>query len=225
MTIRTRLSQEIFEELRQGVIRGDIPQGTELMDTEVALRHDVSRTPAREALLRLEERKLVRKDLSKHQGFIVVRPTAQDIIEVYSLRSVLERFAVELLRFSSDRVSIADKLEGILVHHPTGTEDAAETNNNFHRTIVVCSQHDELIHQHQMLQDRMELYRRSSLQHGEHVNIANRDHERIVELVRQGDPGVGLFVQDHVRAAGIRLLSSYTASSTEPLYLWMNEGF
>lgn len=222
---RNRLSDEVFEILRAEIVGGQLRGGQELTDTEVANRFQISRTPAREALLRLAERKLLLKDVRKHQGYIVVQPSVQDIAEVYSLRSVLERLAVEILRLRPDRQQVASDLEHILSQKRSNDADeASRVNDLFHRSVVRHSQHAELIQQHQMLQDRMAIFRHTSLRNAEHVAIADREHHQLVALLGCGDPAVGLFAQRHVCAAGFRLIAGgESASDLSSLYHWLKE--
>lgn len=95
-----------YERLRSAIIDGEFPPGAALVEGKVARWCGVSRTPVREALLRLEEDGLVeRKD-----GVVHVRWLApEEILAIYEVRIVLEQEAARLAarnRTDFDRVEI-----------------------------------------------------------------------------------------------------------------------
>jgi len=69
MITRERLSADVHEELLGQIVRGLFAPGQRLKDTELAERLGVSRTPVREALLRLEREGFISSQ--KHLGFSV----------------------------------------------------------------------------------------------------------------------------------------------------------
>lgn len=88
MIARERLSADVHQELLGRIIRGESKPGQRLRDTELAEELGVSRTPVREALLRLEGEGFISSQ--KHMGFTVKKLEESEIHEVYPLVSLLE---------------------------------------------------------------------------------------------------------------------------------------
>lgn len=88
MVSRQRFSADVHHELLGKIIRGEYASGQRLKDTELAEELGVSRTPVREALLRLEREGFI--SAQKHFGFFVKGLCESEIQEVYPLVRLLE---------------------------------------------------------------------------------------------------------------------------------------
>lgn len=88
------LVDRIAATLHARVLRGEIPSGARLRQQMLAAEFDVSRTPIREALRKLQADGIV--ELEPHRGAVVRMPNAREIREAYEVRSELEGFAAEL---------------------------------------------------------------------------------------------------------------------------------
>jgi GntR family transcriptional regulator of gluconate operon len=86
------LGQQAANMLRRAIIAGEFPSGVRLIEDDLASRLGVSRGPIREALRQLATEGLV--EVGRRGAF--VRLGQHDIWELYSLRTVLEGFAIEL---------------------------------------------------------------------------------------------------------------------------------
>lgn len=93
MITRERLSADVHEELLGQIVKGLFAPGQRLKDTELAERLGVSRTPVREALLRLEREGFISSQ--KHLGFSVKELQESEILEVYPLVRLLECSALD----------------------------------------------------------------------------------------------------------------------------------
>lgn len=90
---RGLLKDQAVERLREAITGGRIPPGTRLVEREVASLLGISRMPVHEALNVLEKEGLV---VSRSDARYVIELTQTDIEQLYQLRLVLERLAVEL---------------------------------------------------------------------------------------------------------------------------------
>ncbi len=88
MILRERMSVDIHQELLKDIIKGRFVPGQRLRDAELAESLGVSRTPVREALLRLEREGFI--SAQKHLGFSVKGLAESEIREVYPLVRLLE---------------------------------------------------------------------------------------------------------------------------------------
>ncbi len=83
----------VYEYLRKAIVTGDLAQGHQFKDTELAERFGVSRTPVREALRRLETEGLIKQ--TPMRGYVVVNLSLQDVAYIFSIRKTLEGLATE----------------------------------------------------------------------------------------------------------------------------------
>jgi len=81
----------IYKALQEEIVEGRISPGERLVERNLMERFKVSKTPVREALLKLKQDGLVEGGL--YQGISVIRISREDAIEIYDLREVLEGFA------------------------------------------------------------------------------------------------------------------------------------
>lgn len=86
------LTDRVMAEIRSRIASGDYAPGTLYSTYQVSEWLGVSRSPVREALLRLSEDGIVR--LERNRGFYVTRPEASDLREIFDIRLRLELPAV-----------------------------------------------------------------------------------------------------------------------------------
>lgn len=84
-----QVRKAIREEIRDGIFE----PGCKLTSEMLAERYHVSRTPVREALIRLEEEKLVCG--TPNAGYELRQPSIRELCEIYELREALEGLAIE----------------------------------------------------------------------------------------------------------------------------------
>lgn len=92
--VTTSLADEIAFRLQAAIIDGVYTPGTHLRQEEICQRFNVSRTPVREALRKLQAKQLV--VMTPNKGATVRFPTREDLQEVYAMRAELEGFATAL---------------------------------------------------------------------------------------------------------------------------------
>src|SRR3990172_655958 len=82
------IRKSVFEHLRHEILRGNLNHGERLIETDIAKRLKISRTPVREAFRKLENEGLV--VYSPGRGVTVSKLSADDMQEIYSIRAVVE---------------------------------------------------------------------------------------------------------------------------------------
>lgn len=87
------LRETIYEQLRADMISCRLAPGTELREGELAARFEVSKSPVRDALMRLEREGLV--ITLPRQGYRVAPVSLVDVLDMFHLRAALERACVE----------------------------------------------------------------------------------------------------------------------------------
>src|SRR6516164_1747566 len=87
------LRDDIHALLRERIVKGGVPPGNRLQDVQLASELGVSRTPVREALLRLEREGLVESD--PNRGFFVAPLSRQEVLEIYPMVWALKCLALD----------------------------------------------------------------------------------------------------------------------------------
>jgi DNA-binding GntR family transcriptional regulator len=96
--------------LRAAIMDGSLPPGTQLGETELASRFDVSRGTLREAMQRLVEEDLLRGE--RHRGLFVRELSGADVQDVYVTRNAIEQAAARLI-LRGDPAAVADELDAV----------------------------------------------------------------------------------------------------------------
>jgi DNA-binding GntR family transcriptional regulator len=104
---------KVYEILWKQIVEGERRQGERLIDAELVEELGVSRTPIRHALYQLQEAGLV--ETSTRRGFHVVVFNADDIRELYELRTILETAAIRAAASSVPEADLRAALEEIEV--------------------------------------------------------------------------------------------------------------
>ena len=86
--IGTRIGDQVFEAMQASILNGDYRSGQRLRIRQLAAELGTSVMPVRESLARLEEVGLV--ETSPHRGAVVKTFTAEELLQVYSVRRILE---------------------------------------------------------------------------------------------------------------------------------------
>ena len=89
---RRLLRDDVYDRLVDALVSGELAPGAQLRDQELAERLGVSRTPVREALLRLEQVGFV--ETSPGRSTVVTRPEARAVREAQSVVAAMHQLAV-----------------------------------------------------------------------------------------------------------------------------------
>ena len=119
---RESITEKVVDALRRSILSNELKPGIRLVERELSQKLGVSRAPIREAFRILEPEGLVNR--SQKGGAFVTSPSADDLDEIFTLRSVLESMAMRLAakRITKDQL---DQLRMIVEK----MEDAAERDD------------------------------------------------------------------------------------------------
>ena len=129
------LPTPIYQQLINAIEKGDLRPGDRMLETELASRFGVSRTPIREAIRRLETDGLV---VHKPRIGAVVRVlTQQEIVELYEMRIVLEATAAQMAakHCSNAETRTLQDLNDQMLAHSKDPFAVATLNRKFHSCI------------------------------------------------------------------------------------------
>jgi DNA-binding GntR family transcriptional regulator len=206
----TTLAEQVFRTLNQAILDGDLPPGSKISEPLLARRYGVSRGPLREALHRLQERRLITR--SANQGARVVQLSAQGLAEIFTVREALEGIAAREAAAKATPEE-RDALTQALLRHRTELTDAdgpnrpkLTANRDFHFLIAQASRNPLLIQLLCLeLYPLLRLYRGRGGEPSEPVWRALAEHQRILDAIDDRDPELAeLQMRRHITAARVR---------------------
>jgi DNA-binding GntR family transcriptional regulator len=187
--LRTRSRADfVYESLRNAISDGRIGRGERVREEEIARNLGVSRTPVREALQRLQQRGLL--VLGSGRGLVVAELSQQQVIELYSMREILEGSAARFAAQHATGPEIAI-LYGLQDELTGATQDAmllVALNRRFHQAIY------EAAHNRYLLQTLENLHDSFALLHSTTFRLPNRrkesdgEHRNIIAAIEKRDP-------------------------------------
>ncbi len=212
------LHEQVFRQLREAILSGQLREGERIIETEIAGKMGISRSPLREALRKLELEGLV--TVTPRKGAIVNAFSAEDIEEIYLLRSVLEGLAAALaagritggalqgLEESVERMAVLtreDNLPGLV-----------DENTNFHNIIIKASGKKRLAQMIGTLQDYVHRFRTASLSRPGRAANALEEHREILAALREGEgKKAEKLVHDHIAASRAVILRPGTSPGNQ----------
>jgi DNA-binding GntR family transcriptional regulator len=139
--------EHIADQIRQSITDGTLPAGTQLTETQLAERLEVSRGPVREAMQRLIQEGLLRAE--RHRGVFVAELGVADIADIYVARAAIERTAVLALMEREDYSQVLDRLDEIVEAMEVGVRahdwrTVLDADLHFHEAIVAAAQSKRL---------------------------------------------------------------------------------
>lgn len=189
--------------LRSEILSGALVPGERLIEEQLTRRFGTSRAPLREALRLLGQQGLV--EHLPRRGVRVTELSPQDVDELFSLREVLERFAVHTAPPLPDPLALAelaDRLDAMQRAAATGAAlEQAEAHRQFHIALVAMAGHRHLLLAYEPVIFKLQLYMAANLRREAQVRTPQdgvRRHQRLFEAVAVGDiDAVLVALDDH----------------------------
>ncbi len=183
------LGDVVFQTLRRAIITGELGPGERLMETKLADKLGVSRTPIREAIKKLEQEGLV--IMIPRKGAQVAQFTEKDIKDVLEVRAALEALAA---RLACQRMDDRDflKLQLAIAEYnyaakQNDLEMMIEKDVEFHDIICNATENDKLISMFNSLKEQVNRYRIAYLKNEEEDNTVEEEHNSILEALKNKD--------------------------------------
>lgn len=131
------LSSTVYETIKDKIINGEFLPGTLLMERNIADECGVSRTPVREALKRLSQEGWV--DWEERRRAVVSEITIEKIVELFTLREMIEPFAIKKIITDGKPQVLAGQLAAVYNEMEAAEDSPIEFmkhDMDFHTTIV-----------------------------------------------------------------------------------------
>lgn len=180
------MQKDAYSLILDAIEAGTYKPGDRLVESELAERLGVSRTPVREALQRLETQAMLRRD---GRSLIVASLDHNQLAELYAVRTELEGLAARLAaRHATD--------EEVRVLRTMVTDDQAllgdaramsRANKRFHRQIHLASHNRFLVQQLDLVHRSMALMATTSLAAEGRSEVALAEHHQLVAAIEARD--------------------------------------
>lgn len=174
----------IYEKLRADIFAGKLPVGTPMREVAIAERFEVSRTPVREALRRLQHERLLEP---ASRGLRVRVPQSEEVVQIYDLRILLEAEAAAQAARARNDVDLAT-LEGLLARDLARRRPAnaarATANVRFHEAMWQATHNPVLVDLLHRLPIHLVNTKQSTLSSPGRWEEALREHAELLTAIR-----------------------------------------
>jgi len=185
MDVKTPI-RDAYALILEAIDIGIYKPGDRLVESELAERFGVSRTPIREALQRLETQSLLSRD---GRSLIVSSLDHNQLSELYIVRAELEGLAARL----AAQHATPEELEVLqqMIHADQALLDdpmkLSQSNRKFHKQVHLASHNRFLVQQLDMVHRSMALLANTSLAVEGRGADALQEHQDLVDAMRAGD--------------------------------------
>jgi DNA-binding GntR family transcriptional regulator len=212
------LSEIAYLTLREAIFQNVLSEGEPVRERWLCEVLNISRTPVREALQRLEAEGLV-----KHfpgLGVVVTRPTIQDIEEIYSIRIVLEGLSAFLAAsfVSESDIAVLESIQEKIdeAEKRLDIESLTILNARFHDALARAGRNERLRRIVNLLHDAVQRVNNTTLGYPARASQASEEHRAILEAVKRRDPeSARRLAEEHMAHAKLVRLAMYSTAGLE----------
>ncbi len=202
--------ERAFAEIRRRILENELPAGVQMLETEVADMLGMSRTPVREALIRLAEEGLV--EIRPRHGMRVKPVSPDDMREIYDVLTSLEATAASLSAARGLPPAELAALDRTVADMDKALERGdlkawARFDERFHDLLVKGSANKRLRDIVATMRDQAHRARMATLTLRPLPTESNKDHRAVVEAIRDRDPEAAFSAHHrHRRRSGAMLV-------------------
>lgn len=207
------LVEKVTYILEEGIINMTFPPGTNLVEGSLAKTLDISRSPIREALLRLEEAGLVKKTKKSR---VVATLTKQQVVDYYEVWEMVHVFAgskaalsageedYEKIRDVLHEMKSLDNLNGDSLHK------YHNLNYQFHQYLVAPCKNKHLVNMHKMALKHIRWCWNLSISWPNDLVVSSSDHEKVFNAYFEKNTDLfSELIGNHIRNASKRFQIEY----------------
>lgn len=209
---RKSLGDHVFENLKNAIVRGEMTPGNRLVESRIAEALNISRTPIREAIHKLEREGYLKKQ--PRGGFIVLGLTREGIEETFGIRSILESYAARLSALKHRKGELkplyrkVEEYEVFLLKNRLGP--LTRINTEFHDLLYALSHSPKLNKMINDLGDQIYRFRQIILKDEKLAKISNADHKQMLCLIEKREVDeVERLVREHILRGQAAVLKAF----------------
>lgn len=180
------LDKLAYEKIKEAILTFQFLPNQALVEGELASQLGISKTPVRDALMRLEKEGLVTR--IPYKGTYVSDINNQDMANIFQIRIVLEGLAI---RLATDNLTEEDlaQMQQSINDYSKALQDkdvsrSSRINSEFHNIIIQRCSNPRLVTMLHNLDDHLKRYRLLSISQGTRTDKSVPEHQRILEACR-----------------------------------------
>lgn len=186
---RTRLADQVYDQIMQAIRSGAIGADDRIVQEKLAEEFDISRTPVREALFRMEQEGIL--TIAQRGGFRIRQLGLDEISELYGARGAVEGHAARLLAQSGSPETFAalrDRIaEAENIAHRT-VEAYFNANRDVHRAIVDAAGNRFLLDFFDNIWNRGSSFTLFASIEADKLAKSLGNHMALIDAIESGDP-------------------------------------
>lgn len=209
-TSRRSRADEVYAQLKRDVGEFKLVPGDRFTENEISERLGVSRTPVRQALVRLQQEGYM--EVMFRSGWHMLPFDFEKFEQLYDLRMVLETTAAH--RLCADGLScgstvdraLLDELVAIwllpLPQRSTDTMQVSQWDEAFHSTLVAAAGNTEMVRVHREVTDRIRIIRRLDFTKQARIDATYDEHAKILKAIqrKRGDQAA-MLLRAHIETS------------------------
>lgn len=213
-------SDAIYGALRRAIVDGTIPAGERLAENHLAGLFKRSRTPIREAILRLESERLA--VYVPRQGLVVATIGREEILDIYAVREMLDGLAARLAAQAASPTDL-DHLTWLSSRVRTAVDHGDFSNVlalslEFHEAVCRVGRNTMLLHFMQQIHDRVRRFRGSTLTYPGRSLEAVEEHDALLEAIgRRDSEAAERIARSHINRAMQLRIAMQQATPASPV--------
>jgi DNA-binding GntR family transcriptional regulator len=187
--------------IRAAILDGTLKPGQRIVEQQLAGMLSVSRTPVREALLKLERENLVAR---VGRGMSVRHYSSHEVRDIYNLRAHLESYAARIAadRITEGELDVLAQIQDEMEHDPFSLSpelirELSRNNGRFHAMVVRSARNASLSRCFVQVFQLPLLYKAYVYFDEGRRRRSDRDHRELIEILRRGD---GAAAEEHWRS-------------------------
>lgn len=185
---RRRLADEVYDQLVQAIMDREIGPDDRLVQEKLASELQISRTPVREALMRLEQEGVL--EVSNRGSFRLYQMNNQEVRELYQARAAVEGQAIRILTERGDASDISNLRETVRLEEAITSTDARayfDANRKIHRRFVELASNRFLLEMFDMIWGKAMAFHLFAAIENVDLSASLGDHMTLVDAVEAGD--------------------------------------
>lgn len=197
------LQEAAYNHIRDKVLSGQLQPNMLYSETRMAAELNISRTPMKDALVRLSQEKLI--DILPSKGFRLHQMSREDILQTYQARTAVEGFCAMQLALNRhtpagqaalrDMEDMLDEMDRFLARETAGEDlldSLLEYDLRFHQALVDSSGNDELRQLFNSYHYRLYFFALEAFQREGRLQMAHKEHREILSAVQDPSDPVGI---------------------------------
>jgi DNA-binding GntR family transcriptional regulator len=181
------LAEQVYGRLKEDIFEFRLLPGDHFTETEMAAHYEVSRTPMRDALYRLQREGFL--EVGFRRGWKVRNLDFAYFDDLYDLRIILEIAAIERICQMTTRSKQLLDLKDIWLAPKNEREKdgrvIARLDESFHMTLVSAAANKEVARVHAELTEKIRIIRRLDFTDGDRIEATYQEHAKILQLLLQ----------------------------------------